>query len=243
MGQDEVTLRKAGVFAQIAAAIAATGLVEANVFGEPVKASEIKEESKKVTGKESLERKPEPKKVTGTAPKSETKNEPPIYLTSDEFKNLKTLEEEADFRHTERYEYLTKAYGDKTMRQLPEEAYAYFAPEKHTIDVFKYYLSQWKADADKWTVKVATESSDNRATEIADLTVDEYLNKLMPAMLHLNYILSYAQDQDAMLDILKQVSKGQIKKLEDIRLRNIDFTHTAVDSVLNGTFDEIEKVS
>ena len=251
VGKDELTLHKAAVFAQIAQAIAATGLVNEGAFGESmapepeIEKEESKTEPKKVVGtaKASLERKPEPKKVVGTAPKPEPKPELPAYLTSEEFKALKELEEENPDKHAERYKYLTGTYGNTAMRKLPEEAYAYFCPEKHAIDVFKYYLGQWKADVEQWTVKVATEASDGRATTIADLTVDEYLNKLMPAMLHLNYILSYAQDQAAMMDILKQVSRGQIKKLDDLRLRNIDFIHTAVDSVLNGTFDEIEKVS
>ena len=234
MGQDELTLHKASVFAQIAAAIAATGHVEVTVFNE-------NESTAKPTGKASLERKPEPKKVTAQEPDRHT--DAKEYLAGAEYKAVKNLEDEPADKHAIRYAYLTDIYGSKMMKELPEEAYGYFCPEKRVIDVFKYYLEQWHADVDKWIVKVATESSHDRVTTIAELTVEEYLNTLMPAMLHLNYVLSFAQDQEALLDVLNRVSRGQVKKLDDLRLRNIKFIRTAVDSVLNGTFDDIEKVS
>ena len=232
MGQDELTLHKASVFAQIATAIAATGHVEVTVFNE---------NGTDTNGKASLERKPEPKKAT--TPESDRHADAKEYLASAEYKDLKNLEDEQADKHAIRYAYLTDTYGSKMMKELPEEAYGYFCPEKRTIDVFKYYLGQWNADVDKWIIKVATESSHDRVTTIAELTVEEYLNVLMPAMLHLNYVLSFAQDQEALLEVLNRVSRGQVKKLDDLRLRNIKFIRTAVDSVLNGTFDDIEKVS
>ena len=244
MGQDALTLQKAEVFAQIASAIAATGFVtEAAGTEAPVKTVT----GTAPIGKASLERKPEPKKVTGTvdtAPDTPVGNPVPAWLDSEEFLTLKELEKEPADKKTERIEYLLKTYGTKKMKDLPAETFNYFHLEIREMNLMKHYLGTWKEDPDRWRIKAATEISNNRVTEINELTVEEYLTKLIPAIGHLNYILSFSVDQHAeLLNVLNQVSKGTVKKLDDLRFRNIEFIRISVDSVIDGTFDDIEKVS
>lgn len=249
MGQDALTLQKAEVFAHIAAAIAATGWVNENVFEEGISAPTTTTVS---TGKASLERKPEPKKVVGTTkpedmpkPIAPAVPEPvPEWLTSAEFATLKELENEPADKKTARIDYLLKAYGSKLMKDMTPETFNYFHLEIREMNLMKYYLGTWNADPDRWRIKAATEISNNRTTEVNELTVEEYLTKLIPAVGHLNYLLSFDADQhEELLQVMNQVSKGTIKKLDDIRFRNIDFIRISVDSVIDGTFDEIAKVS
>lgn len=244
MGQDSLTLQKAEVFAKIAAAIAATGAVDPSVF------EETKEKVEATTGKASLERKPAPKKVVGTA-KVETQAAPepepkpvPEWLTSQEFAVLKELENEPADKKAARLDYLIGTYGSKPMKELPPETFAYFHLEKRELDLMKYYLGTWNADPERWTIKAATEISDNRVTTIGELTVEEYLTKLIPAVGNLVYLLSFEEDQHAeLLNVMNQVSKGTVKKLDDLRFRTIEFIRISVDSVIDGTYEDIAKVS
>ena len=251
VGQDALTLQKAEVFAHIAAAIAATGLVTEDVFQEEG-LNPIPVTSPAPTGKASLERKPEPKKVVGTTkpedmpkPVASTTSAPvPEWLNSTEFINMKDPEKEPADKKAERMDYLLKVYGTQKMKDLPPETFGFFHFEIDTMNTMKEWLNTWKADPDRWRIKAATEISNNRTTEVNELTVEEYLTKLIPAVTHLNYLLSFGPDQsDDLMQVLGQVSKGTIKKLDDIRFRNIDFIRISVDSVIDGTFDEIAKVS
>lgn len=250
MGQDALTLQKAEVFAHIASAIASTGFVEASVFEtqDVVPAKEeletiVKEEPK---GKASLERKPEPKKVVGTA-KIEVPTPPaptPEWLSSKEFMSLHDLSEESEENRKARVDYLIQNYGDKPMRSLPTETFAYFHLEKQELDNMKYYLSIWKEDAEQWMIKAASEISKNRVTSIGELTVEEYLKKLIPAVWNLNYILSFEEDQhDELMAVLSKVSKGTVQKIGDLYFPSIEFIRMSVDKVIDGTYDDIEKVS
>ena len=250
MGQDAITLQKANVFAQIAAAIAATGYVEQHAFSEA--APEPTEEkqtpnvvsmpaARTVTGKASLERTVPPKKELAQDPDSEVK----AYLTSDAFKALENVSKEAKEKRELRYAYLKKEYGSLKMSQLPQEAFPYVVPEKGIMNDFRKYLASWGADENAWMTKVAAEASKNRATGIGELTVTEYLDTLIPALFHVNYILSFTKDQRAeLMDVLAMVTKGDVKKIEDIRLGAASFIHMSVDSVIDGTWDAaMEQVS
>lgn len=249
VGQDALTLQKAEVFAKIATAIAATGFVEASIFEEENTAPEPRKVTGQApTGKASLERTPEPKKVVGTAkvevPAAPDPEPVPEWLDSKEFAALEHIYDEPDVQKDIRIQYLLKTYGPKQMKQLPPEVFPYFHLEGNELKDMKYYLTTWNEDPEKWTIKAATEISNNCVTAISDLTVEDYLTKLMPAVYHMNYILSFEKDQHAeLLRVLGQVSKGTVKKIDDLRFRNIEFIHVAVDSVIDGTFDEIEKVS
>lgn len=244
MGQDALTLQKAEVFAKIAAAVAATGFVTEDVF--------VTNETAAVTGKESLERKPGPKKVVVGTTKPEDMPKPvsqfvpepaPAWLTSEEFNMLKELGSEPADKKAERIKYLLKNYGSKQMKELAPEIFPYFHLEGGELESMKCFLEEWNADVDRWKIKAATEISRNRTTAIGELTVEEYLTKLIPAVGHLNYLLSFGPDQyDDLLQAMNRVSKD-IKKLDDLRFINIDFVRKGVDSVIDGTFDEIEKVS
>ena len=110
---------------------------------------------------------------------------------------------------------------------------------------FRKYLASWGADENAWMTKVAAEASKNRATGIGELTVTEYLDTLIPALFHVNYILSFTKDQRAeLMDVLAMVTKGDVKKIEDIRLGAASFIHMSVDSVIDGTWDAaMEQVS
>lgn len=250
VGQDANTLQKANVFAQIAAAIAATGYVEPHAFTE--EAPEPVEEKptpnvvsmpatpRTVTGKASLERTVPPKKEPAVDPDIEVK----AYLASDAFKALDNVSKEEKDKRELRYAYLKKEYGSLKMSQLPQEAFPYVVPEKGIMNDFRKYLASWNADTDVWMTKVAAEASKNRATGIGELTVTEYLDTLIPALFHVNYILSFAQDQRAdLMDVLAMVSKGDVKKIEDIRLGEASFLHMSIDSVIDGTWEAMEQVS
>jgi len=249
VGQDALALQKAEVFAKIAAAIAATGFVTEDAFAE----AGPEPADTKATGKASLERKPEPKKVVVGTTKPEEMPKPitpaapetvPEWLDSDAFVTLKELENEPADKKQERLDYLKKVYGPTLMKDLPQETFNYFHLEKRELDLMKYWLGTWKADVERWLIKAATEVSNNRVTTIGELTVEEYLTKLIPAIGHMNYLLSCEEDQRAdMLQVLNQISKGSVKKLDDLRFRNIKFLRISFDSFINGTFDEIEKVS
>ena len=248
MGQDALTLQKAEVFAKIATAIATTGFVEASVF----ETNETEVKTAPAAGKASLERKPEPKKVVGTVkPEDMPKTAAPVapepapeWLTSTEFMALKDAEKEPADKKAARLDYLVRTYGSTHMKDLPPETFNFFHLELDVMDMMKGWLNKWKADVDRWRIKAATEISNNRTTEINELTVEEYLTKLIPAVNHLNYLLSFGPEQrDDLMQVLGQVSKGTIKKLDDIRFRNIDFVRISVDSVIDGTYEEIEKVS
>ena len=251
MGQDATALQKAEVFAQIAAAIAATGFVEQFAFSAAAPEPEPEKEkttpnvvsmpaARTVTGKASLERTVPPKKEPAADPDAEVK----AYLASDEFLSLTNVSKEVKAKREMRYAYLEKQYGSLKMSQLPQEAYPYVLPEKGIMNDFRKYLASWGADEGKWMAKVAAEASETGAASIGDLTVAEYLNTLIPALYHVDYILSFAQDQRTeLLDVLKMVSKGDVKRIEDIRLKEASFLHMAIDSVIDGTWDAIEQVS
>ncbi len=249
MGQDALTLQKAEAFAQIAAAIAVTGFVDESVFCKQETVSQPTEEKPEVsTKKASLERKPEPKKVVGTAkieaPVQPTPEPVPAWLTSKEFAELKELEKEPADKHAERMDYLLNTYGSKQMKDLPAETFNYFHLEIREMKLMKYYLGTWKADPDRWRIKAATEISNNRTTEVNELTVEEYLKKLIPAIGHLNYLLSFTEDQrPELMDVINEVSNHSVKKLEDLRFQTVQYIRIGVDKKIDGTFDDVEKVS
>ena len=247
MGQDALTLQKAEAFAHIATAIAATGFVDASIFDKQESVSKpIEEKPETPTKKASLERKPEPKKVVGTA-KVEVPVPPapaPAWLNSQEFAELKELGKEPEDKHAERMNYLLETYGSKQMKELPAETFNYFHLEIREMKLMKYYLGTWNADPDRWRIKAATEISNNRTTEINELTVEEYLKKLIPAIGHLNYLLSFTPDQRAeLMDVINEVSNHSVKKLEDLRFQTVAFIRIGVDKKIDGTFDDVEKVS
>ena len=226
IGKDSLTLQKAGVMAQIAAAIAATGFVMEDVFAngapEPAENSSnvVTMPVRSVTGKASLERTVPPKKEEPAVDAADVAAME--YMNSDEFAALKTVAGENREKREMRYAYLKKKYGTTKLGQLPKESWPMIAPEKGLMDEFRQFIASWKADIGQWTAKICAEASTSSATEMKDLTVTEYLDALIPSLYHVNYILSFAPEERA--DLLQVLD-------------------LAIDSYIDGTWEDIEKVS
>lgn len=258
VGNNEVTLLKAIAFAQIASAIASTGFVEvvdSSAFASEENTQEDKKYRKSVVGKASLKRTPNPKDETTkeeiVEEKSSEDEAAEAYINSEDFKKIESLVNYNQDSPSEtrencklRYDYLIKKFGEKKMSEVPREYFFAFKPEKGLINMVLECLTSWNADIDAWKSKIASECSESNATNFGELTVKEYLTVMMPALYHLISVIDFPEeDRTELMEALNTVSAGSVKKIEDIRMRNVDFLHVGLDKYMNGTFDDVEKVS